>query len=64
MNAIRQLREEKGMSQRDLATEVGVSQPTVCDWENSKIVPELPKAVRLADLFNVSLDVIYGRQGA
>lgn len=61
MSQIRQLREQKGMTQRDLAHAVGVSQPTVCDWENGKMTPELPKAVRLADLFHVSLDVIYGR---
>lgn len=61
MSKIRQLREEKGMTQRELAGAVGVSQPTVCDWENGKIIPELAKAIRLADLFDVSLDVIYGR---
>lgn len=60
---IRQLREEKGMTQQDLAAQVGVSQTAVCNWESGKAKPELPKAVRLADLFGVTLDVIYGRTG-
>ena len=61
MSKIRQLREEKGLTQQGLAGAVGVSQATVSDWETGKIKPELTKAVRLADLFHTTLDVIYGR---
>ena len=52
------------MTQVELAGAVGVSQATVSDWENGKIKPDLPRAVRLADLFNTTLDVIYGRSEA
>jgi len=37
---------------------------TVAKWDSGTNVPEVTKAVRLADLFHVSLDVIYGRQRA
>ena len=62
MSKIRQLREARGMTQQDLAKTIGVSQATVSDWESGKINPDLVRAVKLADLFNTSLDVIYGRE--
>ena len=62
MSKIRQLREARGMTQQDLAKTIGVSQATVSDWEKGKINPDLVRAVKLADLFNTSLDVIYGRE--
>ena len=62
MSKIRQMREARGMTQQDLAKTIGVSQATVSDWESGKINPDLVRAVKLADLFNTSLDVIYGRE--
>ena len=61
MSKIRQLREARGMTQQDLAKTIGVSQATVSDWEKGKINPDLVRAVKLADLFDTTLDVIYGR---
>ena len=49
------------MTQQDLAKTIGVSQATVSDWESRKKNPDLVRAVKLADLFNTTLDVIYGR---
>lgn len=49
------------MTQQELSKTIGVSQATVSDWENGKIKPDLVRAVKLADLFDTSLDVIYGR---
>ena len=61
MSKIRQLRESRGMTQQGLADAVGVTQATVSDWENGKIKPDLVRAVKLADLFATTLDIIYGR---
>jgi len=36
---IKNLREERGYSQGELARRVGVTQPTVSDWENNKTEP-------------------------
>lgn len=62
MSKIRQMREARGMTQQDLARTIGVSQATVSDWERGEKNPDLVRAVKLADLFNTSLDVIYGRE--
>ena len=61
MSKIRQLRDARGMTQQTLAEAVGVTQATVSDWENGKMKPDLVRAVKLADLFDTTLDVIYGR---
>ena len=61
LSKIRQLREAQGLTQQALASRVGVTQATVSDWENGKITPDVVRAVKLADLFGTTLDVIYGR---
>ena len=50
------LRAQKGMSQEDLATALGVSRQSVSKWETSQSVPDLDKIIRLADLFGVTVD--------
>jgi len=50
------LRNERGMSQDDLAEVLGVSRQSVSKWETDASVPELDKLVRLCSLFEVSLD--------
>ena len=50
------LRTEKGMSQEDLAEQLGVSRQSVSKWETGQSVPDLDKIIKLADLFGVSVD--------
>lgn len=52
-NRIRESREEKTLSQSELARRLGVSQPTVSDWENGKTEPSVDNLRTLA----VELDV-------
>lgn len=49
-------REEKGLSQRAVAKEIGVSQPQYCYYENGDDMPKFPAIKALARLFEVSLD--------
>lgn len=58
---IRELREEKGMQQKELAIDLCVSQPTVSDWESGRKVPSARSTQKLADYFNVSIDYLLGR---
>ena len=53
---IYRLRTEKNMSQGDLADALEVSRQSVSKWENNSAVPELEKLVKMAELFEVSLD--------
>ncbi len=62
MNRIKELREQKGIGQKALAIDIGVSQPTICDWESGRKVPSSKRAAILADYFGVSLDYLLGRE--
>lgn len=61
MNRIRQCRVEAGFSQKYVAISLGVSPPTVCDWETGKKNPNHKNIDKLADLLNVSVDYLIGR---
>lgn len=50
---IKNLREERGFSQGELARQVGVTQPTVSDWENNKTEPTVDNLRILAVEFDV-----------
>lgn len=50
------LRTERGMSQDDLAEQLGVSRQSVSKWETGQSTPDLDRIIRLADLFGVSVD--------
>ena len=54
-------RTAKNMSQGDLADALEVSRQSVSKWENNTAVPELDKLIKLAELFEVSLDELVGR---
>lgn len=60
MNRLKELRKEKGLSQKALANELGVHYRTLQNWENgeSNIKPE--KAEELAKIFNVSVAYLLG----
>jgi len=61
LNKIKETRMRIKMSQKDLAKAMGVSQPTVSDWESGRKVPSGKNAVKLSQIFGESLDyLIYG----
>lgn len=49
-------RVRSGMSQDQVAEEINVSRQTISKWENGKSSPDVDSIVRLADLYNISLD--------
>lgn len=57
---LRALRKECGMTQEQLAEALGVSVGAVSKWERGAAVPELELLTALAELFEVSLDVLVG----
>jgi transcriptional regulator with XRE-family HTH domain len=62
MNRIKELREAKDMEQKALAIDIGVSQPTISDWETGRKTPSSKSAEKLADYFGVSIDYLLGRE--
>ncbi len=58
---IKGFREKKELSQQELADKLGTTQQTVARWEAGVVAPPLNAVVRLADLFDVTLDELVGR---
>lgn len=55
-NELRRLRETAGLSGRDVAPLVGVSQPTISRWEKGAKVPTIPEANAFADALQASAE--------
>jgi transcriptional regulator with XRE-family HTH domain len=53
---IRRLREERGISQQELAQALGVTQGAVSHWENGVRKPDIDDIVKIAQLFNCKVD--------
>lgn len=58
------LRKQKGITQEALASAIGVSAQSVSKWENSTNMPDIMLLPIIADVFQVSIDNLFGRQGA
>lgn len=57
---IRPLREQHGMTQEDLAKRLGVKYPAVSKWERGMAYPSMNTVIKMAELFQVSMDVVLG----
>lgn len=55
---IRELREEKSLSQTKLAFQIGMTQSTLSKIENEQCVPDAELIVQLAHYFHVTTDYI------
>ena len=54
--AIVQLRKEKGLTQKELADTLGVTDKAVSRWETDKNYPDIETLRRLSKMFDVSID--------
>lgn len=55
---INTLRSEKGLSQKELAVQLGVTTGTIAEWEADEATPNLAELSRLSKALNVSSDVL------
>lgn len=53
-----ELRKAKGLSQEELAEQLGVSRQAVSRWELGSTMPDIPNLVQLCELFGVSADYL------
>ncbi|MDE8701471.1 helix-turn-helix transcriptional regulator [Adlercreutzia equolifaciens] len=51
-----ELRRERGFSQEDLATQLGLSRQAVSKWERAESAPDMGNLIALADLYEVTID--------
>ena len=59
---LKELRLEKDLSQKEVADLVHVNRVTYTNWERGKREPSFENLVKLADLLEVSLDSLFGRE--
>lgn len=60
MNRIQEMRKEKGLTQLELAKEVGVSDASINKYEKGIMIPKIDKLEKMADLFSVSVAYLTG----
>ena len=62
-NSVRELRTERGLSQGQLASEMGVSRQTINSIEQERYTPSLPLALALARFFGTSVEAMFDGRG-
>ncbi|MCE2733920.1 MAG: LexA family transcriptional regulator [Flammeovirgaceae bacterium] len=55
---IRYLREESGLTQKELAAKVDVKQPVIGSYEENRATPPLPVVIKLAEVFRVDITTL------
>lgn len=63
MWAIKERREELGMTQTELAEKVGVDQSSVAYWESGRYLPSTANLLKLSQVLDCSLDRLMGLDG-
>ena len=58
---IKQLRKEKNISQKELASLIDVSQRLISNYEDGSATPKVENLIKIADTFKVSLDYLTDR---
>ena len=64
MIVLKALRLERGMTQQQVAEQIGVAKNAVSMWETGKRDPSFDKLIKLSDLFDCSVDYLLGRSEA
>ncbi len=59
---LKELRIERGLSQRELAKETHLSQSAIVHWENNRRVPSADVIIVFAQFFGVSADYLLGME--
>ncbi len=61
MLRLKELRESRHISQKELSSKFGYAQNTLSNWENGNREPDFDTAQKLADFFGVTVDYLLGR---
>ena len=58
---LKELRESKGLTQKEVAEIIGYSEISYARYENGKREPDISTLCKLAEYFNVTVDYLIGR---
>ena len=61
MLRLKEIRKKNGLSQQQLAQQLGVTQATLSGWENEKYEIDNTSLLKCSDIFNVSVDELLGK---
>ncbi len=59
---LKEARIKAGLTQEELASQLGVSRQTISSWENDRSAPDIGSAVKLGKLYDTSLDTLLSGQ--
>ncbi len=59
MNRIREFRKKKKLSQMELAKQMNIKQNTISEWENDRKIPNVRKAMKLAEMLDTTVENLY-----
>ena len=57
---LKELRNEKGLTQEELAQKLGIRCGTYCKWEQNRANASYEDLIKLADFYQVSVDYLIG----
>ena len=57
---LKRFRQINHLTQEQLALKVGVSRESIAKWETKRVEPAIKNLVKLAEVFNVSVDKLLG----
>lgn len=60
-NVLKTLRKSKGMTQKEIANELNISDRTYGHYETGKREPSIDTLIEIAKYYNISIDVLVGR---
>ena len=59
---LKQIRKSKGFTQQEVADFIGISQNNYSYWENGKVKIDSKSLQKLAELFDVTIDYLLGKE--
>ena len=57
-------RKKQGLTQEQLANSLGVTNQSVSKWESGQCCPDISLIPRLADIFGISIDELFGKKAS
>lgn len=52
---LKDIRKRAGLTQVELAIKLGIKQGSISNWENGTSKPDIPTAVKIAEVLNVDI---------
>ena len=57
-----EVRKQLGLTQETMAEQMGVTRQSISKWETGESIPDLLRLMQMADIFDISLDALCGRE--